>query len=151
MAQRTERTVLNHLIETCRDAERGFSAAAAHVESSRVKDLFERMATQRARIADVLAPHAQRLGGDSAADGTAGAVLHRGWIDIKSRWRPHDDNAIIDEVERGESITLRAFEDALEGILPPDSRPVIEGLYAELRKAHGEIASIDRVHDVHTS
>ncbi len=63
----------------------------------------------------------------------------------------HDDNAIIDEVERGESITLRAFEDALEGILPPDSRAVIEGLYAELRKAHGEIASIDRVHDVHTS
>ena len=85
------------------------------------------------------------------ADGTAGAVLHRGWIDIKSRWRRHDDNAIIDEVERGESITLRAFEDALEGILPPDSRAVIEGLYAELRKAHGEIASIDRVHDVHTS
>jgi len=68
MAQRTERTVLNHLIETCRDAERGFSAAAAHVESSRLKDLFERMATQRARIADVLAPHAQRLGGDSAAE-----------------------------------------------------------------------------------
>ena len=48
-------------------------------------------------------------------------------------------------------MTLRAFEDALEGILPPDSRAVIEGLYAELRKAHGEIASIDRVHGVHTS
>jgi len=28
---------------------------------------------------------------------------------------------------------------------------VIEALYAELRKAHGEIASIDRVHGVHTS
>ena len=90
------------------------------------------MATQRARIAADLAPHAQRLGGDSAAEGTTGAALHRGWIDIKSRLRRHDDNAILTEVERGDGITLHAFQDALEGMLPPDSRAVVERLYAEL-------------------
>lgn len=148
MAQRTERTVLNHLIETCRDAERGFLATAAHVENPRLKARFEQMASQRARIADDLAPHAQRLGGDPAAEGTTGAALHRGWIDIKSRLRRHDDNAILDEVERGDSFTLRAFQDALEGMLPPDSRAVIERLYAELREAHAEIASVDRVRHV---
>jgi uncharacterized protein (TIGR02284 family) len=148
MAQRTERAVLNHLIETCRDAERGFLTSATHVESPTLRALFERMASQRARIATDLAPHAQRLGGDPAAEGTAGAALHRGWIDIKSRLRRHDDNAIINEVERGDSLTLHAFQDALEGMLPPDSRPVIERLYAELREAHAEIASVDRVRTV---
>jgi uncharacterized protein (TIGR02284 family) len=145
MAQRTERTVLNHLIETCRDGERGFLSAAAHVESPKLKALFEQMASQRARIAGDLAPHAQRLGGDSAADGTTGAALHRGWIDIISRLKRHDDNAIVIEVERGDGITLHAFQDALEGMLPPDSRAVVERLYAELREAHATIASIDRV------
>jgi hypothetical protein len=33
-------------------------------------------------------------------------------------------------------------------MLPPDSRPVIERLYAELREAHAEIASVDRVRTV---
>ena len=150
MAQRTERTVFNHLIETCRDGERGFLSAAAHVESPKLKTLFEQMATQRARIAADLAPHAQRLGGDSAAEGTTGAVLHRGWIDIKSRLRRHDDNAILTEVERGDGITLHAFQDALEGMLPPDSRAVVERLYAELRQAHATITSVDRVRHAQT-
>jgi uncharacterized protein (TIGR02284 family) len=145
MSQRTERTVLNHLIETCRDAERGFLSAANHVENPKLRTLFEQMAAQRVRIAVGLMPHAQRLGGEPAAEGTASATLHRGWIDIKSRLKPHDDNAILSEVERGDGVTLHAFQDALEGMLPPDSRAVIERLYEELRQSHGAIASVDRV------
>jgi uncharacterized protein (TIGR02284 family) len=150
MTQRTERAVLNHLIETCRDAERGFLSAAGHVESPTLKALLEQMAAQRARMAADLAPHANRLGGDSAAEGTTGAALHRGWIDIKSRLRPHDDSAILAEVERGDGVTLHAFQDALEGMLPPDTLGVIERLYAELRQAHAAIASVDRVRHVAT-
>jgi uncharacterized protein (TIGR02284 family) len=144
MAQRTERAVLNHLIETCRDGERGFLNAAAHVESPALKELFEQMSAQRARIAADLTPHAQRLGGDAAADGTSAAALHRRWIDIKSALRRHDDNAILVEVERGDAITLGVFQDALEGMLPPDSRDVVERLYAELKQAHATIASVHR-------
>jgi uncharacterized protein (TIGR02284 family) len=149
MSQRTERTVFNHLIETCRDGERGFLSASAHVENPKLKTLFEQMASQRARIAGDLAPHAQRLGGDGAADGTSAAALHRKWIDIKSMLKRHDDNAILVEVERGDSITLGAFQDALEGMLPPDSRELVERLYAELRQAHATIASLDKVRSAH--
>jgi hypothetical protein len=34
MAERNERAVLNHLIEICRDAERGFRMAAVHVKNA---------------------------------------------------------------------------------------------------------------------
>ena len=145
MAQRTERSVLNHLIETCRDSERGFLSAASHVENPQLKALFTEMATQRARIADELTPHAQRLGGDAAAEGTGAAALHRRWIDIKSMLKRHDDNAILVEVERGDGITLHAFQEALEGMLPPDTSDVVERLYGELRQAHGTIAALDKV------
>ena len=40
MAQKTERSVLNHLIETCRDAERGFRAAADEVKAPELKHLL---------------------------------------------------------------------------------------------------------------
>jgi uncharacterized protein (TIGR02284 family) len=135
---------MNSLIETCRDGELGFLTAAAHVRSPALKELFEQLSAQRARIAADLIPHAQRLGGDAAADGTSAAALHRHWIDIKSALRRHDDHAILVEVERGDAITLGAFQDALEGMLPPDSREVVERLYTELRQAHATIVSVDR-------
>jgi uncharacterized protein (TIGR02284 family) len=150
MAERTERGVLNHLIESCRDGEQGFLSAADHVENPTLRSLFAEMAAQRGRIAEALAPHAQRLGGESTGEGTGAAALHRRWIDIKSRLRRHDDNAIVVEVERGDAFTLHAFQEALEGMLPPDSRDVIERFYHELREAHGRIASLDRVRQAQT-
>ena len=145
MAERTERGIMNHLIETCRDGQQGFHAAASHVENGELKSLFEEMAAQRGHIADVLVPHANRLGGENTHEGTGAAALHRRWIDIKSKLRRHDDNAILAEVERGDGFTLHAFQEALEGMLPPDSRDVIQGFYDELREAHGKIAGLNRV------
>jgi len=145
MAERTERAVLNHLIETCRDGEQGFLSAASHVENPTLRTLFEQMAAQRGRIAEALVPHANRLGGENTGEGSGAAALHRRWIDIKSKLRRHDDAAIVDEVERGDGFTLHAFQEALEGMLPPDSRDVIQRFYDELRDAHGKIAALDRV------
>jgi uncharacterized protein (TIGR02284 family) len=146
MAERTERAVLNHLVETCKDGERGFLSASDHVESPKLKALFEQMARQRGRMAAELEPHAQRLGGESGTEGSGMAALHRRWIDIKSKLKRHDDNAILVEVERGDGITLHAFQEALEGMLAPDTRDVVERLYGELRQAHGAIAAVDRRH-----
>lgn len=145
MAQQTERGVLNHLIETCRDGERGFLSAAGHVENPALKTLFEQMAKDRGRFADTLTPHAQRLGGESGTDGSSAAALHRRWIDIKSALKRHDDNAITIEAERGDGITLAAFKDALEGMLAPEIRDVVDKVYGELREAHGKIAALDKV------
>ena len=39
--------MLNRLIQTCRDGERGFRYAANHVDDARVKALFLEIATQR--------------------------------------------------------------------------------------------------------
>jgi uncharacterized protein (TIGR02284 family) len=144
MAQKTERSVLNHLIETCRDGERGFRYAANHLTASPVKALFTEIATQRERFAADLLPHAQRLGGESESGGTATAALHRGWMTLKDAWAGHDDQAIIREAVRGEDAAIAAYTDALNGMLPPSARDVIERQYAEVRQAR------DRIHDLLT-
>ena len=56
---RTSRAVLNALIETCRDSERGFNGAAGLVTAPSLKALFLELAAQRARFAEELVPHAQ--------------------------------------------------------------------------------------------
>jgi len=83
MSERTARTVVNDLIETCRDGARGFRNAAGLVGDRSVEALLLEMADERSEFAAELERHAQRLGGGAASQGTAAAAVHRGWMDLK--------------------------------------------------------------------
>ena len=139
MAERTERSVLNHLMETCKDGERGFRYAANHVQDPSVKALFLDIASQRERFATDLLPHAQRLGGASETDGTAAGALHRGWMTIKDVLTGHEDRAIIGEAERGEGTAVAVYKDAVEGMLPPTVRDLIERQYQDVLNSQARI------------
>jgi uncharacterized protein (TIGR02284 family) len=139
MAEQTPRSVLNHLIETCRDSERGYRSAAGLVEGPALKTKLLEMANERARFAQELVPHAQRLGGDDAADGTRSAALHRGWMDLKARLSPHDDRAVFNEVLRGDQVTLRTYETALGELLPPTVREIVEAQARKIRDVHQQL------------
>ena len=136
MAERTERGTLNRLIEICRDGQLGFGSAAGHVSDPAVKALFLEIAAQREQFVHALLPHAHRLGGATESDGTVAGTLHRGWISLRDTLSHHDDAAIIKEAERGERTALAAFQDAISGMLPPESRELIETQYAGIQHTH---------------
>lgn len=142
--ERTSRVVLNDLIETCRDGERGFRSAAGLVAAPSLKALFLELAAQRARFAEELVPFAQRLGGAATSDGTTAASVHRRWMDVKSALTSHDDHAIVTEVRRGDGLTLRTYGEAVGGILPATVRELVERQEAEIRAAHESIETADR-------
>jgi uncharacterized protein (TIGR02284 family) len=145
MAEQTERAVLNHLIETCTDAARGFRSAADHVKDPDLKAMFTEIAAQREQFAADLLPHAQRLGGPAAVDGTTAAALHRGWIDLIAKLR-HDDRAIIVEAARGDGVTLQVFQDAIHGMLPPETRELVERQLLTVISAHARVNALSAVH-----
>ena len=126
MAERTERAVINHLIETCRDAERGFRMAAHHARNPEVKRLFFRLADQRREFAEELLPHAHRLGGPAESDGTSMASLHRAWMEVRARLASNPERAILEEAIRGERFALAAYDEAVHDLLPPDARKLVE-------------------------
>jgi uncharacterized protein (TIGR02284 family) len=142
MAQQTERAVLNRLIETCRDGERGFRYAANHVRNPAVKALFLEVAAEREQFAAEILPHAQRLGGASDSDGSLAGALHRGWMTLKDAVTGHDDSAIVREAERGERIALAAYEEALDGMVPPTARDMIERQCAAVRHSHNRVHAL---------
>jgi uncharacterized protein (TIGR02284 family) len=145
MAERTERAVLNHLIETCTDAARGFRSAAEHVKDPGLKAVFTDIAAQREQFAAALLPHAQRLGGPAAVDGTTAAAVHRGWIDLIAKLR-HDDQAIVAEAARGDGVTLHVFQDAIDGMLPPETRELVEREFLAVSTAHARVTALNAAH-----
>lgn len=139
MAARTERWTLNHLIETCRDGERGFRYAANHVSDPAVKALLLEIASQRQRFGETLLPHAHRLGGANDADGTVVGALHRGWMTLRDTLTPHDDATIIKEAERGERAALTAYHEALDNILSPEARDLIESQRTQVQETYNRL------------
>ena len=143
MTDRSERAVLNHLIETCKDAERGFRHVAEHAADPALKSLFLDIASQRARFAADLLPHAQRLGGANAHDGTAVGTLQRTWIDLRSAISRGDPVATILEAERGEHFSRGVYKYALDGMLPPTARELVEVQYAELSRTAERLRELE--------
>jgi uncharacterized protein (TIGR02284 family) len=141
-------SVLNNLIETCKDGQNGFQTAAEGVKRSDLKTLFGQYSQQRAQFAGELQNEVLRLGGDPAETGSVAATLHRGWINIKSAVTGEDENAIIAECERGEDSAFANYKDALtDENLPSDIRAIIERQSAQIKEAHDRIRSLERATD----
>jgi len=139
MAERMARAVVNDLIESCRDAAHGFQNAAALVTNESLRPLLLELSDERAAFAAELETHAQRFGGDAASMGTAAAAIHRGWMDLKSILTSHDEQGVMAEVMRGDTVTLRVFADAIGGMLPASIRDVVEAQERQIRAGHRRI------------
>jgi uncharacterized protein (TIGR02284 family) len=138
-------SVLNNLIETCKDGQNGFQTAADGITRSDLKSLFYQYSQQRAQFAGELQNEVRRLGGDPAQAGSVAATLHRGWINIKSAVTGEDENAVLAECERGEDSAVSNYKDALaDENLPSDLRATVERQYAQVQEAHDRIRNLER-------
>lgn len=132
-------SMLNNLIETCKDGQEGFKAAAEGTQDSALKTLFYNYSQQRSQFAGGLQGEVRRLGGDPEKTGSVAAAIHRGWIDIKSAVTGKNDTAIINECERGEDSAVSNYRDALESNLPADVRSIVEQQFTDVKAAHDRI------------
>jgi uncharacterized protein (TIGR02284 family) len=138
-------SVLNNLIETCKDGQDGYQTAAEGITRNDLKSLFYQYSQQRAQFAGELQDEVRRLGGDPEKTGSVVATLHRGWINIKSAVTGEDENAVLAECERGEDSAVSNYKDALAAAnLSADVRAVIERQYAGVQEAHDRIRNLER-------
>jgi uncharacterized protein (TIGR02284 family) len=137
-------STLNNLIETCKDGQNGFRTAAGEIKNSELTTLFNTYSQQRARFADELQSEVRRLGGDAEETGSTAAVLHRGWMDLKSAVTGQDEGAVISECERGEDSAVEAYEEALETELPNDVKEIVSRQFSQVKEAHDAIRSLEK-------
>jgi uncharacterized protein (TIGR02284 family) len=130
---------LNELIETCKDGEEGFRTCAETIKNPQLKVFFEQKAERCTLAAAQLAGKVRELGGDPERDGSTSGMLHRFWVNIRSKIAGMDDEAVLAECERGEDVAKSAYEEALRRDLPPDARVMIAKQYQEVRTNHDRI------------
>ncbi len=137
-------STLNSLIETCRDGQEGFRAAAEGVGSAKLRELFHGYALQRAGFVGALQDEVRRLGGEPVQTGSLVASLHRGWMGLRAALEGGDERAIVSECERGEAAALETYRSALGTDMPAGVRTMVERQFAEIKEAHHLIGNLAR-------
>jgi len=135
-------SILNGLIETCKDGQAGFQEAATGVQQTDLKTFFEKNGLQRSKFAGELQTLVQSLGGDPENSGSFAGALHRGWMNIKTAVTGKDDAAILNECERGEDSAKNAYQEALEQTLPDYIRDSVQVQYQFINAAHDEVKAL---------
>ncbi len=135
-------SVLNDLIETSKDGEKGFQECAENIQSIQLKTLFNQRAQECAAAAADLQQLVRGLGGDPESKPSLAGALHRRWVDLKGMVTGKDDEAILNECERGEDIALKKYKEALEKDLPQSIRMVVEKQYQGVQRNHDQVKSL---------
>ena len=136
-------TTLNTLTATLIDSVTGYEDAASNADGSRFQEIFRQRATERNQAVEELRSEVRRLGGNPEDDGSFLGKSHQRFLDLKASITGRDDQAVINEVERGEDYLKEKFETALNSdALTAESRSVVERVYQSVRAGHDQMSQI---------
>ena len=131
--------VVESLIETCKDGQKGYHDAAEHVKSPTLKTYFNEQGAERARFSQELQTHLATLGRpDKKVSGSVGGAMHRAWLDTKANLGG-GDKTILESVEAGEDTAKDTYNKALSGTLPSTLLEIVRRQAASVQQAHDKV------------
>ena len=134
---------LNKLIATNYDAERGYKESAEDVTDSRLKSWFKEYAQQRYDFGHEIKAEISQLGGEIEKGTTLAADVHRMWIDIKAAIAGNNNEAVIEEVIRGENEAIERYDEVLASTtLPATTRTVVARQKSQIEAALGKVREL---------
>ncbi len=142
-------SILNDLIKTSKDGEQGFTACAEDASSPELSALFRKAATRCVEGAQELQNEVQKLGGNAASGSSISGTVHRGWLNVKSAVTGKDDQAILNEAERGEDVAMKSYKKALDADLPSDIHALVERQFQGVQENHDRVRALRDQHAAH--
>jgi uncharacterized protein (TIGR02284 family) len=128
-------SVLNGLIETTIDSVDGYRRSAQEATNSRFSSAFLERANEREQVVSKLRERVRALGGNPEDDGSVLAAAHRAFMSLRDKVTGADDEAVIAEVDHGESYLNGKWETALEDDgLSAETRSLVQQCYGSVRE-----------------
>lgn len=134
--------VIEDLIETCKDGQKGYQDAAAHAKRPDLKTFFNEQSLERSRSAGELEAELIRLGKpDKKVSGSVSGSLRRAWIDTKVSLGG-GDKTILESVEAGEDKAKESYQKAQTADLPENIAQIVRRQAASVQQAHDQVKSL---------
>ncbi len=138
--------VLQNIIEKNYDAEKGYKKSMEDAKNPALKNFLKQQALQRSTFATAIDKELRDLGATPKESGSMTGTLHRAWIDIKSSVAGNNDEAVLEEVIRGEKASVDEYEDVIKNnMLAPHINSVLQ---SQLREIQGTLNRVKTLEDI---
>ncbi|MGH8445643.1 MAG: PA2169 family four-helix-bundle protein [Solimonas sp.] len=130
--------LLNHLIVTSKNGERGLRAAADEAHHADLKQSLLAYSQFFGDAARELQQAVRELGGHPREIGTFGATLHRTWMHLKVTALGRDEDVILDDVEEDEGRAESRFAEAAREETPEPIHAML-ARHCEMTQRHHDV------------
>ena len=144
MEAKVTQALLNELVETLKEGEKGYAEAMTDVEDADLKETFKEFALQRSGYINEIEDQMLKLNLNPDESTSVTSKVHRAFINLKGLVTGKDRVAILNECERGEDYAVKAYQTALKAQdLPSTVKGIIEKQYQGVQAAHSKIKSLN--------
>lgn len=133
---------LNDLIRIVQDSYEAYQQAAESGEDEDLKTLFSDLAAQRGAIVRELQRMVAEQGGAPDIGGTLVGGAHRFFLGLRAAVLGHEREAILGEVQRGETECVRLYDEALAKELPPEIADQVSHHLGRIRVDRDRMAAL---------
>ena len=138
--------LLQGILEKNYDAEKGYKKSMQDAKNPALKNFLKEQAAQRSHFATAIDKELRDLGEEPKESGSVTGSLHRAWIEIKSSVAGDDDEAVLEEVIRGEKASVDEYQDAVSNnTLSPQINSVLQ---SQLRDIQGTLSRVKTLEDL---
>ncbi len=128
--------VLSGLVNVLQDSQKGYADIGEHLKDETLKRYFLAESLKRANYRAELENELHRDGvHDVKESGTAAAVVHRVWGDLKAKLGG-GDHTLLETAEQGEDVIKKAYKEALEQDLPMPVHQLLSEQQAHIQTSH---------------
>lgn len=142
-------TLLEGLIEICKDGQQGYKDAADDIkDDNKNKELTKILMDfylQREKFMYELQLILKTFGGDVELSGSLLGVIHRRWMDIKFGIAGNNNQAILKECLRGEKAAISRYNEVMNSDLPDPVKKTINMQLDEINEAYDIISRLSAV------
>ena len=128
--------VAKDLVETLKDGQKGYAAAAEKLTDSKRPEwaaTMTRLQQQRVQFAQEIVDLGHEYGDDVDESGSVLGTLHRGWLSLKDALTGDDPSGVLGAAVSGEEHTVSEYEKAVA------DKDLSDGFRTVLQRQHGEI------------
>ncbi len=139
---------LNDLLEKNYDSEKGFKNAADDVKNERLKTFFRNKAQERYDFGHELKSEIRNFGKSPEKGSSVKADAHRTWMNLKAALSGDKEEAVLEEVKRGEKLAVEDYNKVIKEVeLPPSTENLLIKQKNAFQKTLEEVKALEASFD----
>ena len=141
-------SVLESLLETVENGQKGFAEAAEKLEqdgeptlASDMRDLSQERLRMSNELKNLVALEGAPFD-ENGPKGTVPGAVHRSYMALRDALTGNDPYAVLAAAEQGEDHAVKEYEKALGEDLAPPVRAVVERQFGDVKAAHDRVRGL---------